>query len=135
MNFMERGGIVLMACGAHHYASNKALLDEVGLGISNLPLGRFFDRPAFNQPIQYFSAWPINVQNPNATVVSLYGDWPLMVDVPVGSGRLFLVADSEFFHNKNLESHEQYSQQNIEFVRNMLDFVTGERPQQEGPSQ
>ena len=58
-----------------------------------------------------------------------------MVDVPVGSGRLFLVADSEFFHNKNLESHEQYSQQNIEFVRNMLDFVTGERPQQEGPSQ
>jgi hypothetical protein len=98
------------------------------LSIRNLPLGRFFDRPAFNQPIQYFSAWPIDVSNPDATVVSIYGDWPLMVDVPVGNGRFFLVADSEFFHNKNVESHEQYSQQNIEFIRNMLDFVSSSRP-------
>jgi hypothetical protein len=132
MDFMERGGVVIMGCGAHHYANSRSLLEPLGLSIRNLPLGRFFDRPAFNQPIQYFSAWPIEVDNPDATVVSLYGDWPLMVDVPVGNGRLFLVADSEFFHNKNLESHEAFSQQNIQFVRTMLDFVTGSRPSDEG---
>ena len=132
MDFMDRGGVVVMACGAHHYENNRALLEPLGLSIRNLPLGRFFDRPAFNQKIQYFSAWPIDVSNPDATVVSIYGDWPLMVDVPVGTGRFFLVADSEFFHNKNVESHEQYSQQNIEFIRNMLDFVSRSRPADEG---
>jgi len=132
MDFMERGGVVVMACGAHHYANCRALLEPLGLGITNLPLGRFFDRPAFNAPIQYFSAWPIEVKNPDATVISLYGDWPLMVDVPVGNGRLFLVGDSEFFHNKNVESHEAYSQQNIEFIRSMVEFVTSDRPQDGG---
>ena len=137
--FMERGGTVLLSCGAHHYASSKNLLDPLGLSIRNLPLGRFFDRPAFNEPIQYFSAWPIDLgprTHPEANVLSLYGDWPLMVDVPVGEGRLVLVADSEFFHNKNLESNDTYSAQNTQFVRNLLDFVTSPKKnaQKEVPS-
>ena len=131
--FMERGGTVLLACGAHQYRNCRRLLDPLQLKIRNLPLGRFFDRPAFNQPIQYFSAWPIQVGHPQATVLSLYGDWPLMVDVPVGSGRLVLIADSEFLLNKNMESHEQYSVQNIQFVRNLLDFVSSARPVPEEP--
>ncbi len=51
--------------------------------------------------------------------------------MPVGNGRLVLVADSEFFLNKNLESSEQYSTQNIQFVRNLLDYVSGPLPQTE----
>jgi len=126
--FLERGGIVLFACGAAQYPNSQSLLSQLGLRVRNLPLGRFFDRPAFNEPIQYFSAFPIEVRNPNATILSVYGDWPLMVDVPVGSGHFVLIADSEFLHNKNMESHEQYSVQNIQFIRNLLDFVTGGGP-------
>ena len=125
MQFMERGGTVIFACGAHHYENARAFLEPLGLRVRNFPLGRFFDRPAFNRPIQYYSAWPIEVAHPGASAISLYGEWPLMVDVPVGSGRLVLVADSEFFHNRNIESHEQYSAQNIEFIRNLLDYVRG----------
>ena len=128
MAFMERGGTVLLACGAPHYKASEPLLEPLGLSVRNLPLGRFFDRPAFNQPVQYFSAWPIDVRNPDARLLSMYRDWPLMVDVPVGEGRLVLVADSEFFHNKNLESHEQYSAQNTQFVRNLFDYVNTKPP-------
>jgi len=125
MRFMRRGGTVLMACGAHHFPNARALLEPLGVRVRNLPLGRFFDRPAFNRPVQYFSAWPIELSNANASVISLYGEWPLIVDVPVPSGRLVLVADSEFFHNRNLESTERYAMQNIEFIRSLLDYVRG----------
>ena len=128
--FMERGGTVLLACGAQHYENCRTLLDPVQLRIRNVPLGRFFDRSAFGQPIQYFSAWPIEVAHPDASVLSMYNDWPLIVDVPVGAGHFILVADSEFFHNRNLESLERYAIQNIEFVRNLLDYVKEEHPSQ-----
>ena len=127
MQFMERGGTVIMACGFYHYANARALLEPLGLRVRNLPLGRFFDRTAFNKQVLYFSAWPVEVTNPNASVISFYDEWPLIVHVPVSSGHLVLVGDSEFFHNRNLESVEQYSAQNIEFVRNLLDYVRGER--------
>ena len=51
-----------------------------------------------------------------------------ILSVPVGDGRLVLVADSEFFHNFNLESLERYSVQNIEFVSALLEYVTGRPP-------
>ena len=128
MHFMERGGTVLLACGYPHYPHCRPLLDPLGIKIRNLPLGRFFDRPAFNRPIHFFSAWPIEVLPPNAAVLCHYQDWPLIADVRIGQGRLILVADSQFFHNLNLEDIERYSLPNIQFIRSLLDYVNGARP-------
>lgn len=125
--FMERGGAVILTCGYKHYSNCKDLLDALGLGIESTPLGRFFDRPAFGRPIQFFSAWPIRVDHPDASVICAYDQWPVIVDVPVGAGHLVLIGDSEFLHNKNLESLERYALPNIEFLRNLLDYTTGER--------
>jgi len=128
MRFMERGGAVVLACGYPHYPSSRGLLNSLGLRVGNIPLGRFFNRPAFNQPVQYFSAWPIEMNRQDATVISTYDEWPLMVTVPVGEGRLVLIADSEFLHNFNLETLDRYSIQNIEFVSTLLEYLTGRPP-------
>jgi hypothetical protein len=63
--------------------------------------------------------------NPDAAVLCAYDEWPLMVEVPVGAGRAIVIGDSEFLHNKNLESLERYALPNIEFLRALLDRTIG----------
>jgi hypothetical protein len=61
----------------------------------------------------------------DAAVLAVYDNWPLIVEMPVGQGRLVLVPDSEFFHNINLEDLERHSLANVEFIRTLLDRVRG----------
>jgi hypothetical protein len=127
--FMERGGTVLLGCGYPHYAFSRSFLETQRLGIRGLPLGRFFDRTAFGQRISFVSAWPIEMTNPEASVICLYDEWPLIVMAPVGRGRLVLISDSEFLHNRNLEGHENYDSANIQFMRSLLDYTMGGQSQ------
>jgi hypothetical protein len=126
MDFTERGGIVLMACGYPHYGNVRSFLQPLGMEVLNVPLGRSFDRLALGRPIHLFSAWPIRVTRTDASILALYDTWPLIVEVPIGHGRFVLIADSEFFHNINLENLEQHSQVNVDFLRNLLDRLRGD---------
>jgi hypothetical protein len=123
--FMERGGVVLLGCGYPHYEFCRSLLDPLFIRIRGLPLGRFFDRTAFGQRISFVSAWPIEVDNPDASVICFYDDWPLIVSVTVRQGRLVLISDSEFLHNRNVEGFENYDPANIQFIRSLLDYTIG----------
>jgi hypothetical protein len=125
MKFMERGGIVLMSCGYPHYHNAGSLLDDLGIEVLNIPLGRSFDRLAFGQPIHLFSPWPVKLHRTDAAVLAMSEEWPLIVEVPVGRGRIILIPDSEFFHNINLETMERHSQANVDFIRTLLDRVRG----------
>jgi len=125
MEFMECGGIVLMSCGYPHYGNARSLLEPLGIEVLNIPLGRSFDRLAFGQPIHLFSTWPLKLYRADATVLAMSDDWPLIVEVPVGQGRVVLIPDSEFFHNINLENLERHSQSNVDFIRALLDRVRG----------
>lgn len=125
MEFAERGGIVLMSCGYAHYGNARSLLEPLGIEVLNIPLGRSFDRTAFGRPIHLFSAWPVKLNRTDVEVLAMSDDWPLIVEVPVGQGRVVLIPDSEFFHNINLETLERHSQANVDFIRNLLDRVRG----------
>jgi len=125
MEFAERGGIVLMSCGYPHYGNARSLLEPLGIEVLNTPLGRSFDRLAFGRPIHLFSAWPLKLNRADAVVLAKSDDWPLIVEVPVGQGRVVLIPDSEFFHNINLENLERHSQANVDFIRTLLDRVRG----------
>jgi len=126
--YLEQGGTVWLTCGYPHEAFSRKLLARYRLRVEATPLGRFFDRPAFGQPVSFFSAWPIRVENPDASLICVYGDWPLMVLVPTGKGRLVAIGDSEFFQNRNLESLERYDPANIRFVRALLSYTVGTVP-------
>ena len=126
--FLKRGGTVWLTCGYFHAWASRRLLDAFGLSVEGIPLGRFFDRPAFGQPVSFFSAWPMRVRNREASLICVYGDWPLMVYIPVGKGHLVVIADSEFFQNRNIETMETYDPNNIRFIRNLLSYTVGTLP-------
>ena len=71
------------------------------------------------------NAWPIQLHRSDATMLAMSDDWPLIVEVPVGQGRVVLIPDSEFFHNINLENLERHSQANVDFIRTLLNRVRG----------
>jgi len=125
MAFMERGGTVVMTCGFLHEEASRSLLKTLKLRVRGLPLGRFFDRQAFGHNVSFMSAWPIEVRNPSASILCTYDDWPLIVEVPVGTGRFVLIGDSEFLHNRNLEGIENHDPANTRFVQLLLDHTMG----------
>jgi hypothetical protein len=123
--FMERGGTVILGCGYLDAAGSKELLEPLGVTISGVPLGRFFDRPAFGQPVSFMSAWAIEKDLPkDAKILCASADWPLMVSVPVGMGELIVIGDSEFLHNRNLEGHKNHDPANTAFLKNLFDSTT-----------
>jgi len=124
MDFMERGGTVILSCGYQHASACRELLEPLGCEIGGTPLGRFFDRPAFGQPVSFLSPWGIKKKPAKAAVLCAYDDKPLMVAVPVGDGKLVLIADSEFLHNRNVEGHENHDPANTTFIKNLLDFTS-----------
>jgi len=125
MGFMERGGMVIVGCGFLDAAGSRSLLEPLGCRIGNVPLGRFFDRPAFGQPVSFMSAWPLDKKPDNAKVLCATPDnQPLMVSVPVGKGQLVVIGDSEFLHNSNVEGHKNHDPANTTFLKNLFDSNT-----------
>jgi hypothetical protein len=122
MRFMERGGVVLLGCGYLDAGGSRSLLEPLGCRIGNTPLGRFFDRPAFGQPVSFMSAWPLDKVPANAKVLCATPDnAALMVSVPVGKGQLVIIGDSEFLHNRNVEGHKNHDPANTAFLKNLFD--------------
>ncbi|MES2922137.1 MAG: hypothetical protein V4819_11355 [Verrucomicrobiota bacterium] len=121
MRFMERGGTVILGCGYLDAEGSRDLLESLGCRIGNVPLGRFFDRQAFGQPVSFMSAWALEQVPEKATVLCASADWPLMVTVPVGKGALVLIGDSEFLQNRNVEGHKNHDPANTAFLKNLLD--------------
>ena len=122
--FMERGGTVIVGCGYQNYATCRSLLEPLGLRVRNVPLGRFFDRPAFGQNVSFMSAWPIEVSNDKAEIVCSHEAGSLIVSVPVGDGQLVLIGDSEFLHNRNMEGHDNHDPANTAFLKNLFDHTS-----------
>lgn len=122
--FMENGGTVILGCGYQHAAASRQLLEPLGIAIGGIPLGRFFDKPAFQQPVSFMCAWEIAAKPPEAAVLCAYDDQrPLMIALPVGKGKLIVIADSEFLHNRNVEGHENHDPANTTFLKNLFDFA------------
>lgn len=122
--FMERGGTLIVGCGYQDYATSRSLLEPFGLEVRNVPLGRFFDRPAFDRNVSFMSAWPIEVSDGEVEVLCSHDEGPLIVASRVGNGRLVLIGDSEFLHNRNLEGHENHDPANTAFLKNLFDHCS-----------
>jgi hypothetical protein len=122
--FMERGGTVILGCGYLDAAGSRSLLEPLGVSISGIPLGRFFDMQAFGQRVSFMSAWPMDKVPAKAQVLCKTPDnKPLMVSVPVGKGELVVISDSEFLLNRNVEGHKNHDPANTAFIKNLLDYT------------
>jgi hypothetical protein len=125
MEFVKRGGTVIVGCGYQDAAACENLLEPLGIRIGSTPYGRFFDRKAFEQPVSFMSAWGIEASPPEAAVLCAWDEHtPLMIALRVGDGMLVLIADSEFLHNRNIEGHDNHDPNNTNFLKNLFDFAS-----------
>lgn len=147
--FVERGGGVLIAAGRPAQEPIEKLLGAFHLRIGDQPVGPVplhRSRSHLRVGVEYVEAWPIEVladdagglalvHDPGAaasvdqqtTVYGFFRGTPLAVMARKGRGGLFLVADSYFFSDANLEHQGDVALPNIYLLRRVLNdlFRTG----------
>jgi len=131
MEFMEKGGLVIFGSGYQCRDCVIPLLNKFKLDIDNIPLGPapyVEENPEEHQmEPKFVDAWPILVMN--KTAVSYYDlyienqTYTLAAFIKHGEGGLILIADNEFFLDKNIESINSIWPGNIQFIKNMIDDV------------
>ena len=131
MRFMEKGGLIILSSGYQCRDCVIPLLNKFKLDIDNIPLGPapyVEENPEEHQmEPKFVDAWPILVMN--KTAVSYYDlyienqTYTLAVFIKHGKGGLILIADNEFFLDKNIESINSIWPGNIQFIKNMIDDV------------
>jgi hypothetical protein len=118
-NFVRRGGSLFIAAGYEDSAGCRGLLQRFGLGLRNLPLGPI--SPKTNgSPVYFVNAWPVTTEPGETRVLCQDGDYPLMVSRHWAQGRVFLVGDSGFFLNRNLEMARSFNVENIQFLQKLV---------------
>lgn len=127
MNYMDGGGVVVLAAGWRETGSCDELLQRFGLSIGNTPLGRGETDRAGKQA-KLWEAWPIEINaaaKNSVQVLAEEWDYPVAVYCPKGRGGLVLICDAQFFSNKNLEDKNAFTKENIDFFGSIVSrFIT-----------
>jgi hypothetical protein len=120
--FMEQGGTFILCLGWEEAANLQPMLRGFGLAVEGVPLGPVAPE-ANDKNIHFYNAWPVRLERgrEGRVVCALKaGPYPLIVEQARGSGRLILVGDSHFLGGVNLESYESFVEENIHFLRDVL---------------
>ena len=129
--YIQNGGLVILATGYQDKDASMPLLREFGLDIYDLPLGpvpytEVNQTDEYEEQPRFVNSWPIATkENDNTEVFYSFNiseeTYILMTLTKYGNGGLLLIADSEFLVDKNIESISDYWPGNIIFLKNILD--------------
>jgi hypothetical protein len=111
----------MVSAGYEHQTQISALLERTGLKILNIPYS-ILEGEDTNLGLRFVSAWPLAVEQGESWSIlcKTWDDKPLIVEKPIGRGRIIFVGDSYFFENRNLETDKSYFKNNMEFLRTIL---------------
>jgi Ca2+/Na+ antiporter len=120
-DFIKRGGTVFHTVGWEERRGSLSLLEHFNMGIGNEPLGpgRYENERGFK--VFFKEAWPIISENPKSEVIAEIFDLPVIVYQPFERGGYYLIGDSHFLLNPNLEHKESYVLENIHFFMYLLE--------------
>jgi hypothetical protein len=123
--FVSRGGLLILTVGWEESEASQSLLQEFGLRVINVPLGGI--SPTQNpQGVSLWEAWPVVYEEGSDTEVLVrVWDYPVVVFQKYGEGGIFVVGDSSFLLNRNLEASYTYNEGNILFLKGFLDRFKG----------
>lgn len=116
--FVDDGGALLVSVGWDESSAVEELLKRFDLAVENLPLGRApASVPGQSLVPEFWEAWSCLGGEPLAEI------WGKSAAVRrrFGKGQVVLIADSDFFHDKNIEKKEGANMPNILFLRHILD--------------
>lgn len=119
--YVSQGGRLILACGYEHRNQSIALLKLLGIDIENIPLS-FLSGNDTSIQVRFLSAWPIkNVANREMNILcTALNQYPVVVLLTVGKGKVCIIGDSYFFENRNLESNNMFLKNNIDFAKSIF---------------
>jgi hypothetical protein len=121
--FVEGGGLLLVASGYEERNGSEALLRDFGYEIGSTPIGAAHASEATlpGQHVLMHESWPvIHPPGRGEEWVSSWG-YPLVVFERIGRGGLLVIGDSKFLCDAKLESRDAFVEANIDFLRAALE--------------
>ncbi len=118
-SFVKSGSVLIVNMGYEQYKTAPALLNHFGFSLRNVPLGRL-ETEGLGVPVRFYDAYPLNSGSSDTTVVSRGYGYPVAVILNHGEGRVVAIGDSRFFQNKNLEDRDEYIEENVMFLKELL---------------
>ena len=79
--------------------------------------------PKANQRVRFVESWPVISTDGKGKVIAAYQKLPVIMEKPYGKGKVVMIGDSSFFWNKNLEMEESHIQENVEFLKWLLNSM------------
>lgn len=125
-NYVRNGGFLIITSGWEESYGSDKLLENFGLSIENIPLGKI-DSDQNKNNISFTKAWALSSSDENYNILCEVWNYPIIIFKSIGKGGIFLIGDSEFLLNDNLEGMESYNRQNILFFKQMIEKYTNEK--------
>ena len=120
-DFVSRGGTLILSVGWEEREASLPLMDAFGFSLDYLPLAQFISViPQANQRVRFVESWPVVSTGEKSEVIAAYQTFPVIMKKPYGEGTVVMIGDSSFFWNKNLEMEESHVQENVEFLKWLL---------------
>jgi len=145
--FVHGGGTFLCMVGGEESQPIAPLLADFGFTVPHspvppgeetrkvAPLGSFrqtFCRDSANRFVQFYAGWPIEF---DASTVQPWVVWsdrkndlPIVLHRSEGAGAVFVIGDTHFAANENLQTPEGAVADNITFWRWLLTRLPGQKP-------
>ncbi len=123
LQFVERGGTLLVIGGHEDQESLSPLLDQLRVEIADVPLGRCVGVrfPSGPKGGQFRQAWAILGEQPaHADVIATMDQFPVAMRWRRGAGVVALIADADFPTDRCFERDEQPVWEVFEFLRDTL---------------
>ena len=123
-DFVQRGGILFLTVGWEEREASIPLMESFGFSVDYLPLAQFISIISYaNQKVRFAEAWPVVSRGEKSEVIAAYQKFPVVMKKAYGKGTVVMIGDSSFFWNKNLEMEESHIQENVEFLRWLLNDI------------
>ncbi|MFZ1934514.1 MAG: DUF4350 domain-containing protein [Thermoguttaceae bacterium] len=145
--FVHGGGTFLCMVGGEESRSIAPLLADFGFTVPHSPvlpaetarefppLGSFrqtFSESTNNRYVQFYAGWPIDADGSAVQPWIYWSDrnteLPIVVYHPDGSGGVFVIGDTHFAANENLQTPDGAVADNIAFWRWLLTRLPGQKP-------
>jgi len=120
VDFVSNGGFLFITSGWEESRGSETLLNEFGLRIENIPLGRVTQEQNIRK-LSLTKAWALNGTERFEILCEVW-DHPIAIFKPVENGGIFLIGDSGFLLNENLEGMDHYNSQNILFLQEIFEM-------------
>jgi hypothetical protein len=117
--YVRQGGFVILSCGWEECNSMKTLTEIFNVTILNIPLGKL-ESSQNSAMLSIPNAWAVQSKDNHSEILSQSSGYPVILFKRIYTGGLFLIGDSQFFLNNNIEGIYSYNINNILFLRNLL---------------